>query len=162
MPLTPDMIMGEVRKGLSAVCATCNHWWHGKSVGLDGCGKSCSGPISGDNFPEYEGILPDLVRFCFVCGRDSFYALQVGQKRKRVGVCEAHIHHLNELVPKGGIVQEGRLYAARNGSLIRVERIVRKPNTLVKAIMDQEKAWEEEDRHNAEKMGIDPDTLVEN
>lgn len=162
MPLDPDQVLAAMKQGFSPVCATCRHYWRGKSAGLAGCGKDCVGPISGGNFPEYDGELPDLVRFCFACGRDSEYALQVGQLEKRVGVCEAHLSHLTDLVPKSGIVQAGQVYAVRGGAFVRVERIVRKPNSLVKTMYDTEKAWAEEDRHNAERLGIDPDTLLEN
>jgi hypothetical protein len=162
MPLDPNKVMGAVQKGLSIVCATCRHYWRAKDAGLDGCGKTCAGPISGDNFPLYDGELPDLLRFCFVCGRDSEHALQIGQKPKKVGVCAVHLNFLTELLPKDAAPQLGPVYASKGTEMLRVERIVRKPEkTLVGQMIEQEKAWQEEDRFNAEKLGIDPDTTVE-
>ena len=157
MPLNPEQVMGVVRQGYSIVCATCLKFWRGRDAGLHGCSVKCTGPIGGDNFPEYEGELPDLMRFCFVCGRGSFYALQVADRERRVGVCKAHLTHLHELVPKGGGVPDGSIYASRGGSMVRVERIIHKPKTLIAAMKEQQDAWDEEDKHIAEKLGIDPD-----
>ena len=151
-----------VQQGYSIVCATCRKLWRGKDAGFDGCLAKCTGPIGGDTFPEYDGDMPDMVRWCFVCGCDSDYALQVGQKPRRVGVCKVHLTHLHELVPADGIVPDGQLYAVRNGGMVRVERILRKPATLAQEIVKQELAWAEEDRKLSEELGLDPDSPVGN
>ena len=163
MPLDPKGVEAEMRRGLSIVCATCRKYWRAKDAGLAGCGEKCFGPISGGNFAEYDGELPDLERWCFVCGADSVYALQVGQEKRRVGVCQAHLTHLHELAAKDGLVRPGgQLYAARGGSMIRVERLIAKPpKTLASAIAATEEEWEEEDQYLAEKHGIDPDQALE-
>lgn len=160
MPLDTDLIAGEIKRGLSIVCATCRKYWKGKDAGLAGCGVSCCGPIGGKDFPEYDGDLPDLTRWCFVCGEDSYYALQVGQSERRVGVCQVHVSHLHEMVPKDGIVSEGQLFAARNGSMVSVSRLVQRPKTLFQTMAEQEQEWQEEDKKVAEALGIDPDNPI--
>lgn len=147
----------EIKRGLSVVCATCRKYWRGKDLGLKGCGEDCFGPIKGGSFPQYDGALPDLMRWCFVCGQDSFYALQMEHSERRVGVCKTHLPHLHDLVPQDGIVQEGQLFAARNGSMVRVSRIVQRSKTLFETMADQEKTWRAEDEKVAEELGIDPD-----
>ena len=156
--MDPKQVEAEIRRGLSIVCATCRKYWRGKDLGLGGCGLTdCFGPIKGGSFEQYEGDLPDLTRWCFVCGRDSFYALQTEHSERRIGVCKAHLSHLHELVPKDGIVQEGQMFAARNGSMVRVSRLVQRPKTLFETMVDQEKEWQAEDQKIAEELGIDPD-----
>lgn len=160
MPLDSDLIAAEIKLGLSIICSTCRKYWKGKDAGLAGCGVNCGGPISGKDFSEYDGDLPDLIQWCFVCGADSYYALQVGQSERRIGVCQTHVSHLHEMVPKDGVVTEGQLFAARNGSMVSVSRLVQKPKTLLQTMAEQEKQWQDEDKKVAEALGIDPDNSL--
>jgi hypothetical protein len=64
------------------------------------------------------------------------------------------------MVPKDGIVSEGQLFAARNGSMVSVSRLVQRPKTLFQTMAEQEQEWQEEDKKVAEALGIDPDNPI--
>lgn len=90
--MNPLKIAEAVRGGLSPVCATCKKFWEGQERGLQGCtGRSCAGPLSGKDFPEYEGPISDFSRWCFVCGEESTCAVQAPQSIRMIGVCDTHI-----------------------------------------------------------------------
>jgi len=65
------------------------------------------------------------------------------------------------MVPRDGVVAEGELFAARNGSMVSVSRLVQKPKTLLQTMVDQERQWQEEDKKVAEALGIDPDNPLQ-
>lgn len=90
--------LGEMRNGVSAVCATCDRYWEGKRLCLPKCTalSACGSPLAGDTFTHYQGPLtPEaFIAFCFVCGAASLSVIRVGSKARRIGVCDDHVRLL--------------------------------------------------------------------
>jgi len=87
-------------KGVCFLCSTCQHWYEGEDAGLlDDMGEprcsrpKCVGPIWGDSFPEYIGVIEGYKhKFCYLCGANSTHYLWAnGQENNKIGLCEAHI-----------------------------------------------------------------------
>ena len=90
-----------VRKGLSFVCSTCRKWWDGKARGLDQrcTGTRCGGPAVGLDFPEYDGIAPDLSAWCYRCGKEAASGLILPGSKRTLGVCAEHVDAVDQLIP---------------------------------------------------------------
>ena len=108
--ITPEMVIAEMKKEVGFVCATCLNYWWSKDRNLVGCkpfheGKTCSGPLGGNHFPEYKGVLSGkLHKVCFVCGMESELALEMPMKGvslvRNIGVCKQHVKMLEDYSQK--------------------------------------------------------------
>jgi hypothetical protein len=68
-------------------CATCRHLQ--KSVlPQPACGKQCSGPLTGKNYPFRQSEIA-LIHHCFVCGGEPQGCMEI--EGKWIGICEQHI-----------------------------------------------------------------------
>ena len=88
MQITKDMAEIEIRQGLSAVCAWCEHWHNAKMRGsTNGClVQDCGGLAVGRAFPEYKGVYKgNLHKICFICGRSADAVIDIGGCA--IGVC---------------------------------------------------------------------------
>ena len=74
----------EIKTGLSAVCAWCEHYHNGKKEGKVCCGKKECGLLYG--FIKYKGPMESrLASFCFICGKNSESVIEI--KGRMVGIC---------------------------------------------------------------------------
>lgn len=146
----PIKIALAVQGGLSPICATCKKFWgarernvpDGKCLAVSGCG----GPLSGGNFHEYEGPISDFTRWCFVCGADSSFGVQVDNRPRVIGVCEEHVRMLAELRPvsKPGL-QPQYAIKSKSGTLTIREILGPEKKSLFKAIQEVEDHYAEKD-----------------
>jgi len=102
--LDVDRMKAAQEAGLSAVCSSCIYYWRARDAGLPGhlclASKPCGSPMAGHAFPEYEGIMPSLDRWCFVCGQPKEFAIRVkGSETRIVGICRQHLRYLAEYRP---------------------------------------------------------------
>jgi hypothetical protein len=99
--MSPEDVVAEIAQGVSPVCATCTQYWRGREIGLPRprCATlvRCGSPIAGDTFSQYEGIITDFGRWCFVCASEADFAVQVRDEERLIGVCKGHVRLLNEL-----------------------------------------------------------------
>jgi len=78
-----DLIRARMREGYTFVCATCPNLHRAKDAGLEQCfgnsgGKSCSGPLNQEAYPEYCGPLKgNMTARCFLTGEPSIGAVDV-------------------------------------------------------------------------------------
>lgn len=84
------------------MCATCKRYWEGRERGLPRpqCTslEACGSPIAGDTFSQYDGPMSDFTGWCFMCARNSDYAVKVREERRLIGVCREHVRALNDLI----------------------------------------------------------------
>jgi hypothetical protein len=95
--ITKEMITDARKKGVSYVCAHCEHFWAGILKKMDRCvvlsqGKQCGSVFLGMTFPEYKGPLPrhTFPNFCFVCGKEADSGV-TADGPEMLGVCEDHL-----------------------------------------------------------------------
>lgn len=99
--MSPEDVVNEIAQGVSPVCATCSQYWRGRELGLPRpkCTTlvRCGSPIAGDTFSQYEGIITDFGRWCFVCASEANFAVQVRDDERLIGICKEHVRMLTEL-----------------------------------------------------------------
>lgn len=81
-------------QGVVFTCANCLNFWRAQESGVGACSKltptPCSGPLKGNDYPHYEGVLAGhLHNACFVCG-DKPTGVLKPKNGQLVGVCEKH------------------------------------------------------------------------
>lgn len=141
-----------VQDGMSIVCATCEHYWQAREKGVPGSTclsqENCGGPLSGDVFHSYQGPLTDFSRWCFVCGSDAKFGVQVRAHSRVIGVCADHVKMLADVRPVRWDGSEPLPVLLKNedGSLTIRELIGPPKKSLMKAIAEVE-------RHYADKEG---------
>jgi len=141
-------IRSVVQQGLAIPCATCKKYWRGVDAGLGGCGQSsCAGPLAGKDFPLYEGVLPDLLQFCFACGDTSSYGITAARGQRMVGVCKRHLQLFELLRPSQEV--SGEVLVHTGGTVIRIEKLLVRPAlTLAQQILQTEFEWAEAGKKN--------------
>jgi hypothetical protein len=99
---TPTLLSGIpqaealVAKGFAVPCAACSHLRRALHAGRAVCGQPCGGPLSGGEFPEYDGPLTGaLARLCFVCGVDAEALIMRPGWKHGLGSCKKHADWLN-------------------------------------------------------------------
>jgi len=147
----PDDIVKEIAQGVSPVCATCTKYWQGREKNLPRpqCTTitSCGSPIAGDTFSQYEGIITDFTRWCFVCASESDFAVQVRDDERVVGVCKGHVRLLNELeASEVGSQAELLMLASAKGRLPLLQLIPKPKKSLFQAIAETEAEFQAEER----------------
>ena len=83
----------EMARGVSAVCATCEHHASGLGKGLDGCGDTtCVGPARAGEFPNYKGPIPRerFNQFCLRCMSPTLAFQVVVNGKSSFGLCHRH------------------------------------------------------------------------
>ena len=149
--MNPVKIGLAVQGGLSTVCATCKKYWAARDRNIPGdtclAKRGCAGPVGGGDYAEYDGPISDLSRWCFRCGADSKYGVQVTGRQRIIGVCEEHVRSLADLKPMGqpGIHPK---YAIRsnNGALTVREILGPEKKSLFQAINDVERTFDKDDK----------------
>lgn len=145
MPLDALKVHQVIQEGLSPVCGTCRHFWTARDQNRETCGKDCGGPIIGRDFPEYDGPMVQLDKFCFACTKEADYAIRGSRATRLVGVCRGHLALIDRVTaqdvrPFGIDVQSPK------GLVLPVSgRYTQK--TLREVIFETEKAWAEEDKN---------------
>lgn len=97
--MTPELIAARMKDGYTFICATCPNLHKAKDNGLDACfgnmnGKSCSGPLNQQSYPEYCGpIKANMTAYCFLTGAPSVGAVDV--RGVLLGVSERAIEVLS-------------------------------------------------------------------
>lgn len=87
--------------GLSPVCATCTKYWEGMDKGLGACtGKACAGPIAGKDFPEYDGPMEQLDKYCFACTSHATMVIKPTEGTRLIGICDEHLQLIDRLRPE--------------------------------------------------------------
>lgn len=92
-------------QGFTFICATCPNLHKANARGMDTClgnvsGKSCSGPLNQQAYPEYCGPLSrNLIARCFLTGADAVGAVDV--RGKMIGVSEKAIEVLSSYSRRG-------------------------------------------------------------
>ena len=148
--MDPVKIGLAVQGGLSVVCSTCKKYWGARDRNIPGdtclAKRGCSGPVGGGDFPEYDGPVSDLSRWCFKCGADSKYGVQVTGRSRVIGVCEEHVNMLAELKPMGqpGIHPKFAI-RSKNGSLTVREILGPETKSLFRAISEVERQFKKDD-----------------
>lgn len=99
MPLDPIKVVQAIHQGLSAICATCDHYWSAVEREAPSCGQDCGGPMSGGVFDKYRGPMTDFSLFCFVCSNKSTHGVRVGGHARVIGCCAEHIEFVQKLKP---------------------------------------------------------------
>ncbi len=96
-----DAVREQMSRGLAFTCAMCLKFWRARAAGHEQCeaaqlGLSCTGPMGGSTFQQYEGPLtPEArTRFCFRCGKEATKGLRFGACLTVVGVCDPHFAEL--------------------------------------------------------------------
>lgn len=97
--IPPYLIDQAIREKVSAVCAQCVLFWRARAKGLSSCGQDCGGPISGRDFPQYQGSITVFDSFCFVCRDDSVCCVKIPESSRQFGVCKRHLRFLDALRP---------------------------------------------------------------
>jgi hypothetical protein len=149
VPLDPFLVEAAVASGLSAVCSTCRKYWEGRERGLPEprctAVSKCGSPLAGDDFHEYEGPMREFDRWCFVCAKESKYALKMREGKRLIGVCDTHVRMLADLKPVDATVMGGPILRSASGHSLLPEDVIpkRKPS-LAQAIADAEKSFEKE------------------
>lgn len=85
-----------IKRGISSVCAWCEHFWtvHDQDRNEWRCGKNCGGPISHMAFPAYKGPKENHIQdMCFVCGGVPDGLVDILGKGM-LGVCSNHMDKL--------------------------------------------------------------------
>lgn len=105
MPLDPVQVVEAMANGVSAVCATCLHYWSAYDKRLDSCGQpKCGGPIGGGTFPSYDGPMKGVLhKFCFVCSAPSKFGIRVNGSPRIIGACPKHIGYVKEYQRADGL-----------------------------------------------------------
>ena len=136
-----------VQGGLSPVCATCKKYWgaRDRNIPEPRCLSvdNCAGPAGGDDFHEYDGPITDFSRWCFACGEESAFGIQVYTRLRTIGVCKNHVRMLAEIRP---LNQDGTealdapkyLIKSKDGALTIREILGPEKPSLLKAIMEVE------------------------
>jgi len=77
----------EIDRGLTAICAWCEHLHNARRGKVWTCGRSdCGGPLVGRAFPDYKGPMEGrLSSFCFLCGESADAAVEINGGM--LGVC---------------------------------------------------------------------------
>ena len=153
MPLNVLKVAQAVQGGLSPVCATCSKYWAARERGVPGdrclAQNNCSGPAGGDDFHEYNGPITDFSRWCFACGDDSAFGVQVHNRLRTIGVCKNHVRMLAEIRPlKDGEPGDAPKYLikSKDGALTIRQILGPEKKSLIKAISEVE-------AHYANKRG---------
>ncbi len=101
MQMDEAKVRRAIAAGWSFVCAFCVKAHRASDKGSETCtveldGKSCGGPIGGNDFPEYEGpMTPSLLaQKCFMCGEPSGAGIRVKGRLRVIGVCQEHLDDL--------------------------------------------------------------------
>jgi len=141
--VNPEDVVAEIAQGVSPVCATCTQYWRGREQGLPRprCATlvRCGSPIAGDTFSQYDGIISDFTRWCFVCASDSDFAVQVRDEDRLVGVCKGHVRLLNELEACDVGAQSGILRVVTGEGRLPLLQLLPKPKKgLFQAIAESE------------------------
>lgn len=135
-----------MQDGLSAVCATCEHYWEGRDKKLPGfqCASPgpCGGPIAGNDFPHYKGPYGNLEQLCFVCGATPKLAVRARGKLRTVGICEKHLPMLKKQAPQGQPEAPPPQVLSSSGE-VRLDEAPPKPG-LFQAIMEAESYFQEQ------------------
>lgn len=93
--MIPKELIAHARaRGVVFTCATCLNFWRAESQGLSACRPllpgACAGPLSGSDYPHYDGVLKGhLHNACFVCGDKPTGVLRP-KNGQLIGVCEKH------------------------------------------------------------------------
>jgi len=94
-----------VSRGVSLLCATCDHYVAARVAGLpgDACGRvGCVGPFGGGEFPDYQGPIEDPSRWCIACGAESVRGVRVAGGTKTFGLCGSHVALAHDALPASG------------------------------------------------------------
>lgn len=101
--ITEEMIADARKKGVSYVCAHCQHFWEGILKKMDRCmaiaqGKKCGSVFVGMTFPHYKGPLPrsSFPNFCFVCGAEATAGVKADGP-EMLGVCQEHLKWVEDV-----------------------------------------------------------------
>ncbi len=149
MTLNATKVREAVMAGYSPVCATCKHFWVARDLNEVDCGKKdCGGPIAGKDFPEYDGPITQLDKFCFACTRESEYAVRSAQAKRLVGVCCEHLKLLDRLVPKEVRGQSSHLEVISPRGIVVPLNGRYSPKSLQEVVLETEQAWSEQDKEN--------------
>ena len=153
--INPLKMAEAVRGGLSPVCATCNKYWiaRDRNIPEPRCMSvdNCAGPAGGDDFHEYDGPITDFSRWCFACGEESAFGIQVTGRLRTIGVCKNHVRMLAEIRP---LKQDGTEAAdapkyvikSKDGILSIREILGPEKPSLIKAISEVEAHFAEKDQ----------------
>lgn len=140
-----------VQDGVSIVCATCKHYWAARDRGVPGntclSQENCGGPLSGDIFHSYDGPLTDFSRWCFVCGSEAKFGIQVRSHPRIIGVCAEDVKMLADVRPIrwDGAEPLPVLLKNEDGSLT-IQQLMGPPKkSLMKAIAEVESYYAEKE-----------------
>ena len=107
MDVNQQRVQMFLAEGYSFICATCEKLHRARATGYTaGCEAQmlrldCAGPISGMDFPLYEGPLTKATKatICYRCGDQAQHAIQV-KSGAMVGACDEHLEHLRTFSTK--------------------------------------------------------------
>lgn len=147
-------IVSEVAQGVSPICATCARYWEGRAAGLPRprctTKQFCGSPIAGDTFSQYDGIITDFTRWCFVCAAEADFAVQVRNEERKVGVCKGHVRMLNELEAAEVGDSSSLLVVCTGRERLPLLQLLPKPKkTLFQKIAETEAEFVAEERREA-------------
>lgn len=124
---THEQMKAAQAEGMSFICATCHRYWEGRAARADRCTAKgpCRGPMGGGSFPEYDGPVTDLRRWCFRCGVEASSGVRVAGTERIFGVCDRHLPDVSRLAPvQGG---PGHLLEILRPALVEVKDLIRRP-----------------------------------
>jgi len=141
--MNAEDVVNEIAQGVSPVCATCSQYWRGRELGFPRpkCATlvRCGSPIAGDTFSQYEGIITDFGRWCFVCAAEAEFAVQVRDDERLVGICKGHVRLLTELEASEQGTQSPLLSIATGRTRLPLLQLVPPPKKgLFQAIAEME------------------------
>lgn len=150
-----DIVTAAIKSGVSCVCATCKRYEEGRDRNLpDGkCAVTsfCASPIGGDTFTHYQGPMTDFTQFCFVCSGEATQVVQVGERPRKIGICDRHLSYLN-LRPMDE-TPDTRLLTLHRGDGRR-ELIQLRPKVQKSKLLQTMEATEEEWAYEDRKKGL--------
>lgn len=143
-----------VQSGVSPVCATCKRYWEGRAQGLPDpkctTKRPCGSPFAGYDFPEYDGPMTDLSRWCFVCATTATKALKCRSTGRAIGICDEHIEMVGQVEPIGLNGTPVNIIIASDKGEQTPEQYFGPPKqTLGQAIAEADAYLDEEDRRKA-------------
>jgi hypothetical protein len=103
--MNAEVISARMKEGYTFICATCPNLHMAKGHGLGTCfgnmnGKTCSGPLNQQSYPEYNGPLKgNMTACCFLTGAPSVGAVDV--RGVLLGVSEKAIEVLSCYTRRG-------------------------------------------------------------
>lgn len=131
-------------RGVSAVCARCDHYWEGRARNLpgDSCTSidNCASPLRGGCFHEYKGAITNFTSLCFVCGVVPKIGIRVGVLLRPIGVCDKHVGWVKKA--------EEDLRGGRKPLTIIGQSSVPEKKSIIDAMIETEQEWAEEDEKN--------------